>query len=52
MAIDYVGSLPGAIFTRTYDESSDILFDTYVVRISNGRLNTVNFLVNVLLVRR
>lgn len=51
MASDYVGSFSRAIFNRTCNESLDILFDTYVVWIPNGCLNTVNFLISVLLVR-
>jgi len=50
MAINYVGSFSLAIFNRTCNDPPDILFDAYMVWIPNGRLNTINFLIIVLLV--
>lgn len=50
MAVDSVGSVPHAVFARTSNEPVDILLDADVVRIPNGRLDTVSFPINVLLV--
>lgn len=51
MAVDYVRLIPCAIFVWTSHEPINILFDTNVVWVPNGRLDTLRFPISILLVR-
>lgn len=50
MAVNYVGPIPGALPDWASRDPVNILFNTNVVRIPNGRLDTLHFPIRILLV--